>query len=453
MALCPLSGAGTISVRKIHLGPIAPPQSPYIYVPFDVPAGAEEVTLYLDYDHAGGENAIDFAVFDARFSGREDDLTGYRGKNPNRIPLISVIGRTHASYGHVAGPLPPGVWRVMFYVYKTQQAGVDVTLRISVASANQPISAPFPAWLKGDLHAHTLHSDGLWTVASLSAAAEEAGLNFVAITDHNVATHHAEIDSMPAGGPLLLKGIELTTYGGHMNVWGVPSGTVLEHRQLPGDNMALQRTVARAHELGALISINHPFAKCKACDWAFDRTAASFDGIEVWNGAWTPDDQLALEWWDRLLRGGRHIPAIGSSDTHGPQNPLGTPTLHLYAQRADSRAILEAIAEMRATITRAPSIEVNLEASSAGSNAGIGETLHVSQGSPIDLHMTIREAPPGEVILFSQAGEVRRWISATAKFDQSIRVNAGSGYYRLEARDPSGDPIALTNPVWIETSP
>src|SRR5215467_15100461 len=131
-----------------------------------MPDGAVELTVRLDYDRAGGDNAIDFAIFDSAFSGRDGDFTGYRGKNPNREPLISVIGRTRASYGHVPGPMPAGTWRVMFYVYKTHPSGVDVTLRISIASeGGDQETASGPRWLRGDLHTHTLNSDGAWTVS------------------------------------------------------------------------------------------------------------------------------------------------------------------------------------------------------------------------------------------------------------------------------------------------
>jgi hypothetical protein len=34
---------------------------------------------------------------------------------------------------------------------------------------------------------------------------------------------------------------------------------------IAGDDAAIQRAVAQAHALGARISINHPFADCKAC--------------------------------------------------------------------------------------------------------------------------------------------------------------------------------------------
>jgi hypothetical protein len=442
----PVHAAVNSEMRRLHLGP-ASDRNPYVYVPFSVPLGAEEITVRLNYDHAGGDNAIDFAIFDATFSGREDDLTGYRGKNPNREPLISVIGRTRASDGHLPGPLPAGTWRVMFYVYKTKPEGVDVTLTISIASDGGPEPDAGPRWLKGDLHAHTVHSDGTWTVSALAAAAQEAGLDFIAITDHNVSSHHREVDAMPPGGPLLLHGIELTTAGGHMNIWGVPSGGMVEHRMLREDNRALQSAVTQAHSLGALISINHPFAACKACDWAFDRQAANFDGIEVWNGSWGTEDEKALDWWKDLILSGRRITAIGSSDSHGPQADLGGPAVSVYARR-DEGDLLQAIRSGRVVIGASPRIGIGIEVSNGSATAGPGEDLAVKHNANVRLVLRLDGAPGGTVILYSAGGEVRRWVWA-ASFRQELTIPANTTFFRLEARDQQDSMIALTNPVWL----
>ena len=443
------SAAFQTETRPLHLGPVPAGQSPYVYVPFEMPEGAVELTVRLDYDHAGGDNAIDFAIFDSAFSGRNGDLTGYRGKNPNREPLISVIGRTRASYGHVPGPMPAGTWRVMFYVYKTHPSGVDVTLRISIASeGGDQETASGPRWLRGDLHTHTLNSDGTWTVSALAAAAQQAGLDFLAITDHNVASHHYEIDSMPADGPFLLKGTEITTAGGHMNAWGLPTGAILEHRQLPGDDAAIQRAVAQAHALGARISINHPFADCKACGWAFDKHAANFDSIEVWNGHWGPEDQHALELWERLIRSGRRIAAIGSSDSHGPQNEVGAPTLYLYSA-LNPTALLSAITAGRAVITASPQIKLDMEAFAGDSKAGPGEEFPIAGDASAQLAIAVDGAPRGTLILFSEVGEIQRWSLTPPLSQQEIELRREPAFVRVEVRDEKGDMIAMSNPIWF----
>ena len=70
-------------------------------------------------------------------------------------------------------------------------------------------------WLAGDLHAHTVHSDGAFTVAELARFAAAQGLDFLAVTDHNTTSHHAELkDAAARYGITLIPGQEVTTEDG-----------------------------------------------------------------------------------------------------------------------------------------------------------------------------------------------------------------------------------------------
>ncbi len=436
-----------VDERTVHLGPIAPGQSPYVYLPFEVPANAQEIVLRLDYDHAGGDNVVDYLVFDSSFSGRDDDMTGFRGRNPNRLPLISVIGRDSASTGNLPGPLPAGTWRVMFYVYKAP-IGLDVHLSISISSEGPAVSDAGPRWMRGDLHAHTLHSDGTWTVTTLAAAAQKAGLDFLAITDHNTSAHHAEIDRFPKGGPLLIRGMEVTTYNGHMNAWGIPSGKVFDHRQLPGQDDQIQKMVAAVHATGALISVNHPYATCKACEWGFSKSAENFDGMEVWNSSWSIEDESSLKLWDSQLRTGRHISLIGSSDSHSPEVPVGEPTISVYAEQPGVQGVLDAIRQGRTVVTSTRAGKIRMEAGSSKP----GGTVTTAGGSPVKLDLSLDGfGSPGEAILISQSGEVKRWKFGAGAWKQNVEVPAQAGFLRLEARDEKNSMLGLTNPIWIKT--
>ena len=46
-----------------------------------------------------------------------------------------------------------------------------------------------------DLHSHTTNSDGTWTTKELLTKAEELGLEFFSITDHDTARSYIEIDN------------------------------------------------------------------------------------------------------------------------------------------------------------------------------------------------------------------------------------------------------------------
>src|SRR5829696_6368902 len=237
--------------RNVHVAPFGTRGERYVYVPFDVPRGAVRVHVSYDYAREGGANTLDLGLFDARAGGpgREVSARGFRGWSGGRRSEF-FITREEATPGYLAGELPAGRWRVVLGLYKVAPAGVDVKVRVVVeteeAGTVRRASGPRPAagtprrttspgrnlaglrprWYAGDLHMHTVHSDGDWTVQGLAAAAERGGLDFIFVTDHNTASHHAEVDEANAGSrrPLVMRGEEVTTYGGHANAWGLPAG-------------------------------------------------------------------------------------------------------------------------------------------------------------------------------------------------------------------------------------
>ena len=132
--------------------------------------------------------------------------------------------------------------------------------------------------------------------------------------------------------------------------------------------------VEAAHREGALFSINHPFDSCIACAWEH-AIPADLDGLEIWNGEKGPQDQ-AIAMWDRLLRAGRRVTAVGGSDWHRAPASIGAASVRVFAAELSQPAILDAIRRhavivMRDSRIAAPSIEAR-----CGSNeAGIGGTL------------------------------------------------------------------------------
>ncbi|WP_352431373.1 PHP domain-containing protein [Pyrinomonas sp.] len=221
--------------KRMRLVPPRAADSRYVYLPFDVPTGTVAVTIELAYDRAGGANAIDLGLFDARFSGSPLDQRGFRGWSGGRRKRVT-IAQDRATPSCLPGPIQAGTWRVILGLYRIALEGVEVTLRFtteqktSVSAATAPIavarsddatvtllaprsaSSPtngasaMPAarapqraslppsrgkssgWFRGDLHLHTVHSDGDWAIEELVTRAQSTGLDFIAITDHNTLT-------------------------------------------------------------------------------------------------------------------------------------------------------------------------------------------------------------------------------------------------------------------------
>ena len=140
---------------------------------------------------------------------------------------------------------------------------------------------------------------------------------------------------MPAS-PLHIVGEEITTPGGHASVWGLPEGTWIDFRvspKEPGAADAINGFVAAAHKAGGLFAINHPFDNCSACAWE-QTIPADLDGLEIWNGGKAPQEQ-AIAMWDRLLRAGRRVTAVGASDWHRLPAPIGAAAVRVLATPTD----------------------------------------------------------------------------------------------------------------------
>jgi hypothetical protein len=202
-------------------------------------------------------------------------------------------------------------------------------------------ASPGRIWLAGDLHTHTVHSDGKMTVPELARFAAGRGLEFLAVTDHNTVSHHRELAAVSAThGIVLLPGQEVTADTGHANAFGEIGW--IDFRE-PADNWleACERT-------GGLLSVNHPIGGHVSWTAPMKRRPPL---VEVWHWSWLdPHWTTPLAWW--FAWDPAAIP-VGGSDwhVHGNDAPPGSPTTWVEAETADPQAVLEAMRDGRTAIT------------------------------------------------------------------------------------------------------
>ncbi|MFN2513667.1 MAG: CehA/McbA family metallohydrolase [Pyrinomonadaceae bacterium] len=477
--------------RRVHINPPGANDSRYAYVPFDVPPRAVRISISYQYERANGANTIDIGLFDARSTGSDTDPRGFRGWSGGRRSEF-FISRYEATPGYLRGEMPAGKWRIILGLYRVSPAGVDVSFKIDIETEENRSPSATPAahetipssagtsvtpmagsssrrpssgevgrrgarWWSGDLHMHTVHSDGDWTSAELISSARNADLDFIVITDHNTLSHHAEIDRLSKGlrQPLVLRGEEITTYGGHANAWGLPSGTWIDFRSRPGDTARISNIAARTHQSGALISINHPFALCSGCAWSYAAAVGDFDAIEVWNGGWDQTDELALTMWDRALQSGGRITAIASSDSHRSTNHIGQPATHVATKDLSQTSLLSAIRQGRVYLTSEPKRPVLIfeaATSKRRSRFGIGDEIRLSGPATVRFFINAESAPSDTTISLIANGQVVRKSPAKADVQpQVIEIECRhDSYFRLEVRDKTNAVLALTNPIFVK---
>ncbi len=463
-----------------HFDPADRARDEFPLLPFEVPDGvgrlhvSYEVSDALGADKAGQEqgNIVDVGLFDPRGA---DFLRGrgFRGWSGTARREFSV-GPADATPGYLPGPLIPGTWHVVLGLYQLLPGGCDlrVTVRLEpgagggttllpCAFERAPIVAG-PRWFRGDLHAHSHHSDGSAPLVDLIRAAQAQGLDFIAITEHNTVSHLPRLHALssPPGPPLLIPGMEISTYHGHANVW--PVDDWLDFRCWQDDQMRRVRELAR--QRGALFSVNHP--KDDGPPWAFGELFNP-DCIEVWGAPWFISNYQSLAVWDGLLRQGRRVTAVGGSDKHqGPFSgelgwyELGTPTTYVWADALSIPAIVAGLRAGRVWISEGPhGPRLELLAEAGERRAGMGQELPVAPGDTLRLRCRVGGG----------AGCILRLISAVRTLETPIDADefvyewqlrpSDDRYFRPEVIDPPEEPLdvepgalmmrALGNPVYL----
>jgi hypothetical protein len=325
--------------------------SAWHYLPVEVPAGACALRVELEYERSG-------AVMDLGCLGP----AGFRGWSGGARREF-VICHDSATPGYLGGELEPGTWRVVIGLHRVPPGGAEYRLTAEVSSTPgelapgpppemlppleaRPAPRALPAfngmrWLAGDLHSHTVHSDGAMTVPELARFAAGRGLDFLAITDHNTISHHAELRTASAAhGIALIAGQEVTTEVGHAGALGEVGW--IDFREPP--DAWLEAT----EQAGGLLSVNHPIGG--NVSWAAPMKRRP-PLVEVWHWSWLDTSWTTpLGWW--LAWDPSAIP-VGGSDWHRPGSdaPPGSPTTWVAAEAAEPAAILDAIAAGRTSIS------------------------------------------------------------------------------------------------------
>lgn len=170
--------------------------------------------------------------------------------------------------------------------------------------------------IKADLHTHSAASDdGRHSVSELARAAASAGLDAIAVCDHNFCTETPAYES----GILIIHGVELSTDAGHIlglflerpvDILSLRGGNDATSRRLP----TAEESVRRIRDCGGLAVLAHPFERRSAdkkrlleLDVDLIETANSRASMKL-RDANKRADELA----DKL-----HIGKTGGSDAHG----------------------------------------------------------------------------------------------------------------------------------------
>ena len=214
-------------------------------------------------------------------------------------------------------------------------------------------------WLRGNLHMHTTRSDGRLSYEDAVARYEQAGYDFIAVTDHWVRSEKGTT----AGGMLLLSGCEYnigeTVQEGVYHIIGVgmERAPVLEHtekspQQIIDEIRAAGGVAILAHPAWSLNSAENVARLTGLCGTEnYNTTSAVPPNVRPYSGLFV--DQLAAM--------GVLLPCMGADDAHRYVNDATVCSIMVHAREKSHEAVMEAIRAGDFYATMGPSVALTVE--------------------------------------------------------------------------------------------
>ena len=426
----------------------------WYYLPFRVPTGVRRISVSYTYEptQVGPTtlNVVDIGIFGP---------TGFRGWSGGARREFS-LGSHSATPGYLAGPIQPGRWRVALGPYQITESGTPYEVTVTLhhgkpAAPFRPKPAPTAVpgtgqgWYRGDLHVHTVHSDGSQTQAAVLADAKAAGLDFIGSSEHNTDSAQLTWGRYVDDDFLVIPGEEVTTRTGHWVATGLPAGTWIDWRYRPEDDRLATYT-QQVRDAGGLAIAAHPFQVGTGIGWGFGTDFTEVDAVEVWNGPWGADDDRTVTRWHELLTAGTFKPAVGNSDSHNHGQTIGLAQTVVRAESLSVDAIIAGYRLGHSWIAESSAVDLVFTATLDDVGGECGDHVPSSPGQDVAVHLAATGVD-GCVATLLGPGTANVLGTATATggaITLDATVPGGTAFVRAEIRRGTAM-VALTNPIFL----
>jgi len=421
-----------------------------------------------------------------------------------------TAGRLHVIYmidSSATLPVPPGKWEVIVsrgYEYEIERQVVDVTAGAQVhVDAVMEHSVDTTKIQCGDFHIHTWRSNDSGDDATQKVAQAIAdGVELPVRSDHEwVADFSREIDELLATKWAASFGsIELTSFEvwGHMGVFpltprpdevnaGAPKWQTFPTAAAPDTEFATLSPKAvfdtvRERPEQPVIIINHPRGSTNYFGYVgYDPATGLADSVADWDtkftlvevfndSSWKSNRNGTVVDWFGLLKAGRKVMAVGSSDTHEmAKNPVGYPRTCIRVGTDDPRALTAAGVRDQLAAGHT-SVSGGIYVSAKLGTAESGDTT-TGAGSPLQVDVTIQAATwidvdaievivdgvtvdtipvmPGDADPTNPAIRWRGQIPVQVKATGGFVVIAAYAARALDPVHPGKMPFGVTNPIFV----
>lgn len=414
----------------------------YFKIPFDVPENVCKIDIYYTYkrfEYLENQSCISRQEVNIIDFGIEDSNGNYIGSSGSDREHLWVSGYD-SSQGFEKIQTQKGTWNILAGAYKVEDSGVLVTYRIVFTKEERVL-------LKGDPHIHTNASDGNMSLNEVIAAAKSIELDYIGVTDHNNTTANHQI--LWDAGITVIPGMEWTHYKGHALFLG---------RKGPFDSAMYANTteqaalaMKKAMDMGALVSINHPFYP--GCQWELGFDDVPFNCIEIWNSMPKGSEMAALNWWQAALSSGKKIPIIGGSDFHRLSlfSVMGTPATWVYAVSKSPQDIIAAMSLGHSFVSltsQGPVCDISC------GEFFMGDTVSYENGK--SALFTFNGLAKGDIIRIYSSSGIEATIETTGEFKRCEEFNIKpNDFLRAEIYRtllPGIPPVLamVSNPIYVD---
>jgi hypothetical protein len=300
---------------------------------------------------------------------------------------------------------------------------------------------PEKKWYKGNLHTHTLNSDGDSTPAAVVSWYREHKYNFLVLSDHNYLTEVAGLNSLYSAKEkfLLVQGEEVTdAFKGkpiHVNAYNLKELVNPTH----GSSLVetLRGNVKAILTAGALPSVNHP-----NFNWSFSSKelleVEEVTHFEVYNGHPEVNNrggggvESLDEIWDALLTRGRRVYGIAVDDAH-------------YFKTIDRKLSNPGRGWVMVLAASLDADELTNALRKGDFYASTGVILDSVTSSRAEYKIAIREDPKIKYVTYF-IGDQGKVLAKSLELNPAYR-RSGEKYVRARIEASTGD-MAWTQPVF-----
>ncbi len=432
------------------------------------------------------------------FSYGESDI---KGRTDN---LISMSYTTDEGYFSVK--VPPDTisflvskgpeWSLVdrqFIIKEKEFNGIEVNVTLKKLYDFEKLG-----WYAGDVHHHSIFSDGYQTPSEVARAMKGVGLSWGILSDHNSDEGINEWTANETKDFIPIHGCEITTEPsdisnengyGHMNQSFIENINVKDPEEpniwararLDGHE-DVQVMIDLTHRQNGLIAINHPYS---AWDWSGRYKSwgkvKNFDAIEIWNGEpphcitmneWDTNHVNINTWavhsWFAYLNEGNKISGIAGSDCHDiygvnayPKGQFywttttGNPRTYAHLEEFSPEAIQKSVrnGNLFVTSTFGPLLLVTVNGKIPGEVVKVAKDGKMNIKVDILANRKLLKTENGVRLIFNGELIKRLATDSTLTFSRNISFAAEKDGWIVVEAFGQWPMYAITNAVYIDYPP